>query len=156
MVFKKLLARFTPPRPSGPPQVLRRFAPPEPLLTQDGVTTEDAAWRIAIGQPQTVRLFEVADPGVEECLLTYRARLKSDSVQGRAYLELWCRLPGRGEFFSKGFQQAISGTVDWATYEVPFWLKRGQRPDLLKLNLAVEGTGTLSVTDVEVLSTPLS
>jgi hypothetical protein len=156
MVLKRLLARFTSPTPSGPPQVLRRFAPPEPLLTQGGVTTEDAAWRIAVGQPQTVRLFEVADPGIEECLLTYRARLKTDDLQGRAYLELWCRLPGHGEFFSKGIQQAVSGTVDWATYEVPFWLKRGQRPDLLKLNLAVEGTGTLWVADVEVLSTPLA
>jgi hypothetical protein len=156
MVFKRLLARFTSPGPSGPPQVLRRFATPEPLLSQDGVTIEDAAWRIDVTQPQTVRLFEIADPSAEESLLTYRARLKSDNVQGRAYLELWCRLPGSGEFFSKGLQQAVSGTVDWATYEVPFLLKRGQRPDLLKLNLAVEGTGTIWVTDVEVLSTPLA
>ena len=156
MVLKRLLARFTSPTPSGPPQVLRRFAPPEPLLTQDGMTIEDAAWRIAVGQPQTVRLFEVADPGVEGCLLTYRARLKTNDVQGRVYLELWCRLPGRGDFFSKGFQQAVSGTVDWATYEVPFLLKQGQRPDLLKLNLVVEGTGTLWVTDVEVLFAPLA
>jgi hypothetical protein len=156
MLLKRLLARFTSPTPSGPPQVLRRFAPSEPLLSQDGVTVEAAAWRIAVDQPQTVRLFEVADPGVEGCLLTYRARLKTNDVQGRAYLELWCRLPGRGEFFSKGVQQSVSGTVDWATSEVPFWLKQGQRPDLLKLNLAVEGTGTLWVSDIEVLSTPLA
>jgi hypothetical protein len=155
MLLTKLLARFRQPTPSGPPQLLRRFAPPASLLTLSGTMIEGDAWRIAVDQPQTIRLFELPDPGVEACLLTYRAWLKTEALQGRAYLELWCRLPGQGEFFSKGFQQAVSGTIDWTTVEVPFWLKRGQRPNLLKLNVAVEGTGTLWVKDVEVLQTPL-
>lgn len=155
MVLSKLLSRFRPPTPSGPPRSLRRFAPPAPLLTASGTTVEGDAWRIAVDQRQTVRLFELPDPGVEGCRLTYRAQVKSEGLQGRAYLELWCRLPGQGEFFSKGIQQALSGTIDWASYEVPFLLKAGQRPDLLKLNVAVEGTGTLWVKAIEVLYNPL-
>jgi len=36
-----------------------------------------------------------------------------------------------------------------------FHLKRGQKPDLIKLNLAVEGTGKVRIQDVELLQTPL-
>ncbi|OLE37938.1 MAG: hypothetical protein AUG00_06775 [Candidatus Rokubacteria bacterium 13_1_20CM_2_70_7] len=87
--------------------------------------------------------------------MTYRARIKSANVQGRAYLEMWCRFPGRGEFFSKGIQQTVTGTTDWASSETPFLLKQGQRPDLIKLNLAVEGSGTLWIDGVELLATSL-
>jgi hypothetical protein len=88
--------------------------------------------------------------------LTYRAELKAESLQGRGYLEMWCRLPGRGEFFSKGYQQAVSGTVNWSRYEIPFYLKRDQRPDLIKLNVVVEGQGTVWLRNVELLKTPLA
>ncbi len=93
---------------------------------------------------------------MEQCLLTYRAELKAEGVQGRAFLEMWCRLPGRGEFFSKGFQQAVTGSVDWTRQEIPFLLKRGQRPDLVKLNLVVEGPGTVWARQIELLRTPLA
>jgi len=69
---------------------------------------------------------------------------------------MWCRLPGRGEFFSKGVDQAVEGTTDWVSCEIPFYLKKGQRPDLIKLNLAIEGSGKVWIRDVELLKTPLS
>jgi hypothetical protein len=81
--------------------------------------------------------------------------MKSEDLSGRAFLEMWCRLPGRGEFFSKGLNQAITGSSDWASYEIPFYLKKGQRPDLIKLNLVIEGRGTVSIRDVELLKAPL-
>lgn len=145
------------PRPSGPSRIVRSFRPTaDPTLSRDCITPEQDGWLIDSLRPQTVRLFEVADPPVEQCLLTYRARLKTEGLTGRAYLEMWCRLPGRGEFFSKGIQQAIKGTTDWGSYEIPFHLKKGQSPDLIKLNLAVEGEGRIWVSDVELLKTPLS
>jgi hypothetical protein len=98
----------------------------------------------------------VENPAVEQCLLTYRAELKAEDLQGRGFLEMWCRLPGRGEFFSKGYQQAVSGTVNWSRYEIPFHLKSGQKPDLIKLNVVVEGPGKVWVRDVELLKTPLA
>jgi hypothetical protein len=45
--------------------------------------------------------------------------------------------------------------MDWGSYEVAFRLAQGQRPDLIKLNLAVEGAGTVWIKDVELLQTPL-
>lgn len=31
-------------------------------------------------------------------------------------------MPGRGEFFSRGFAQPLQGTSEWASYEIPFFL----------------------------------
>jgi hypothetical protein len=101
-------------------------------------------------------LFEFTSLELEQCILTYRAKLKAEGLSGRAYLEMWCRVPGRGEFFSKGFRQAITGTIDWASYDIPFFLKKGQRADLVKLNLVIEGKGKVWIKDIELLRTPLS
>jgi len=48
----------------------------------------------------------------------------------------------------------VKGTTGWSSYEVPFRLRKGQRPDLLKLNLAVEGRGKVWIKDIELLKTP--
>ena len=130
-----LRSLFAGPKPAGPPQVLRSFAPDQPTITHTGIRVENGAWQIDA---------------------PYRAELKAQGLQGRGFLEMWCRLPGRGEFFSKGYQQAISGTVEWARYEIPFHLKKGQKPDLIKLNVVVEGPGTVWLRDVALLKTPLA
>ncbi len=128
----------------------RAFSPPQSTITRDGVTADQAGWRIDAKEARTVRLFELPDPGVEDGVLTYRAKIKSEKLQGNAYLEMWCRLPGEGESFSKGLLNDVTGTTDWASYERIFFLKRGQTPDLLKLNVVLEGKGTLWIKDVQV------
>jgi len=151
-----LKSLFAPPAPAGPQVTLTAIKPDEPILAQDGVRAEGDGWRIDIAAPHSVRLFEVPVSGIEQCLLAYRAQVKCENLKGRAFLELWCRIPGSGEFFSKGLQQPVSGTSDWVSCETPFHLKRGQRPDLLKLNLAVEGTGTVWLRNLQILKTPLA
>ncbi len=147
---------FRVPKPSGPPRTIRAFRPSDPTIACGVVAADGDALLVDAREKQTVRLFEVADPGVEACLLAYRARIRSENLTGRAYLETWCRLPGQGEFFSKGFAQSVKGTTDWASYETPFILKKGQRPDLIKLNVVVEGTGRLWMKEIELLQTPLA
>jgi hypothetical protein len=145
-----------PPEPAGPAEVLRAVAPGESTITQDSIRPEEGGWRIDASNTQTLRLFEVElSSGVEPCMLTYRAQLKTEGLRGRAYLEMWCCLPGRGEFFSRGLQQPARGSTGWTRYETPFYLKKGQRPDLVKLNLVVEGPGTVWFRGVELLRTPL-
>ena len=70
-----------------------------------------------------------------------------DRSRGGAHLER--------EFFSKGFHHALTGTNEWASYEIPFYLKRGQQPDLVRLNLALQGSGTVWIRNVQLLKTPL-
>ncbi len=154
-MFEWLKSLFKVPQPAGPPQELKSFTTSDPTITQDLIVPEEDVWCVKCTEKQTIRLFEVPNPGVEQCMLTYRAQLKTDAVEGRAYLEMWCRLPGRGEFFSKGLHNAVKGTNEWTSYEIPFYLKGGQKPDLVRLNLVVEGSGTIWIKDVQLLQTPL-
>ena len=144
-------------RPAAAPQRIRSFAASDTPVTTTGVTPADGGWRIERVAPGTVPLFEIENPGIEYTTLTYRAHLRSEGVQGKAYLEMWVRVPGRGEFFSRGLAQPIQGTQGWASYEIPFFLnEKGVRPDLVKLNVAFEGSGTVWIKDVELLHTPMS
>lgn len=154
-MLSRLRSLFRGPQPAGPPETVRAFGPADTPITHDGVAEDEGGWRVSFSESRSAALFEVTEPGVEQCLLTYRAQLKTEDAQGRVYLEMWCRLPGRGEFFSKGVHQAAKGTTEWASYETPFFLKAGQRPDLVKLNLASEGPATVWVKNVELLKTPL-
>lgn len=146
---------FRPPQPAGPAQTIKKFSPSDVTITKDVLTSNDEGWLVEVTDTQTVRLFELDNPQVENGMLTYRADVKSEGVKGRGYLEMWCRLPDRGEFFSKGFHNALKGTNDWSSYEVPFYLKRGQRPDQIKLNVTLEGGGKLWMKNIELLYTPL-
>lgn len=143
--------------PAGPTERMHAFGPSDRPITQTGVIADADGWRIARDGAGSVRLFEVDNLGVEQVKLTYRARLKAADIKGRAYLEMWVRVPGFGEAFSRGLDQPIQGTTDWATYEIPFFLKKGERADLVKLNVAFEGGGgTIWIKDLELLKTPMA
>jgi hypothetical protein len=50
----------------------------------------------------------------------------------------------------------VSGRVEWAELEIPFYLESGQRADLLHLNLVFEGAGTVRIRDIRVSSADVS
>jgi hypothetical protein len=154
-MLKWLASILKVPKPSGPPQTMRVFRTTDPTIAQTNIEADQDAWLIDAKEPQTFRLFEINNPEAEQCLLTYRAKIKSEELKGRAFLEMWCRFPGQGEYFSKGLDQTVSGTNDWGSHETNFSLKKGQQPDLIKLNVTVEGTGRIWLKDIELLRTPL-
>jgi hypothetical protein len=154
MVLDRIKSLFKQPEPAGPPERVRGYTISDYPLTKD-ITVEEDGWRIDFTEARDVRLFELVQPDFDQCLVTYRARLRTEDALGAVYLEMWCGFPGKGEFFSRGLQQAVRGTTDWSVHETPFLLKRGQRPDLIKLNLVGEGAGTAWIKDVELLRTPL-
>jgi hypothetical protein len=47
------------------------------------------------------------------------------------------------------------GTNNWSTIETPFFLKKGEKPDNVKLNLVVNGKGTAWIDDIVLLKGPL-
>ena len=132
----------------------KTFNPPDKPISGELTLTEDNAWAASCTTTQTFRLFEVPDPGVEHCTVLYRAKLKSEGLVGRAYLEMWCQVPGLGESFSRGLGNTIAGSSDWATCQTPFFLKAGEKPDLIRLNLVVEGRGKVFIKDVELTASP--
>jgi hypothetical protein len=134
----------------------------EGIITRSGVQIDrdvssdgNGSLRVRATGPTVIRLFEVGDLDVENARLIYRARLRTETVDGQVYLEMWCHFPGKGEFFSRGLQTPLTGTTDWTTEETPFFLKQGENPDNVKLNLVINGTGTAWVDDIRLLIGPL-
>lgn len=132
-------------RPRGFPYT---FSSSRETITRDDVESMEGGWKIKAHESRTVRLFEIEPSEFDDGKLFYRAKLKTDGVDGRAYLEMWVRMPGEGEFFSRGLHNTVSGETGWAEYETPFLLEEGQQPDLVRLNLVVEGSGTVWIKDV--------
>jgi hypothetical protein len=124
----------------------------------DYLTVSDNGWSLdsqnAVGRnaTQSVRLFEVHEFQGTPRALFYQADLKSENLNGRAYLEMWCRIPGRGEFFSRGLNDALSGTTDWISSQTPFLLPPDETVELVRLNLVVEGTGRVWIRNVKLLA----
>jgi hypothetical protein len=68
---------------------------------------------------------------------------------------MWCHFPGLGEFFSRNPQSAVTGTTNWTSMETVFFLKKGERPDNVKLNLVIGGKGTVWIDDIRLRRGPL-
>lgn len=135
------------------------------VLTQDGVeldtsVSSDGNGSLKIGYSipgkKTIRLFETGPMSIDNCMLIYSARVKSQLGAGNAYLEMWCDIPGRGEFFARGLEQPITGITEWTNLQTPFRLEEGQMPANVKLNLVIEGIGMVWIDDIKLLSSPLS
>jgi hypothetical protein len=148
------MTQKSPPAPAE--RIVKTFAPSDPTIAKDVSLDADKAWMVDSKQPQVVRLFEAPNPEVENCLVIYSAKLKTENLKGRAYLEMLCRFPRFGEAFSRGLDKVVSGSNDWSSFQIPFFLKKGEKPDLIKLNLVVEGVGKVWIKDVELraVSTP--
>lgn len=127
------------------------------LITKTDVTIDkqissdgNGSLRITAGQPTTVRLYETGDIDIENARLTYQAKIRTEGVEGKVYLEMWCQFTGKGEYFSRDLSTPISGTTDWSTEETPFFLQKGENPDNVKLNLVIDGKGVVWIDDIHI------
>ena len=66
----------------------------DPQISADG----NGSLRITAADPVTVRLYEAGDLDVEDARLIYRAKLRTENVTEKVYLEMWCHFPEAGEF----------------------------------------------------------
>jgi hypothetical protein len=115
-------------------------------ITSDG----NGSLRLTTSQPTTIRLYETGDIDVENATLIYQAKVRTKDIQGKVYLEMWCQFSGKGEFFSRDLSSPLTGTTDWSSEETRFFLKKGENPDNVKINLVVEGVGTVWIDDVHL------
>jgi hypothetical protein len=159
-----LLAALGCSSPPGQVVELKRY----PLDSLEGVITRSGveldrqvssdgrgSLRVVAARPTVVRLFETGGLNVEDARLIYQARVRVQDVTGKVYLEMWCHFPGRGEFFSRGLTSPLTGTTGWVSEETPFFLRPGERPDNVKLNLVIDGQGTAWIDDLRLLKGPL-
>ena len=122
------------------------------LVAVDADVTSDGGGSLLVtaNAPTTVRLFELGDVDVEEANLSCAASVRSEGLDGIAYLELLCSFSELGEYFSRALESPATGDSDWAVQEVAFLLQKGQNPDNIKLNLIIDGTGTVWIDDLSV------
>jgi hypothetical protein len=123
----------------------------DPRISADG----KGSVRVDANGEMTVPLFEITDVSVDNAILVYQASLQSQNLDGRAYLEMWVRIPGKGEFFSRALDRPVTGTMSWMTTATPFFLQAGQKPDLIRLNLVVQGKGKVWIDDVRLMRAEL-
>jgi len=64
---------------------------------------------------------------------------------------MWCHFPGKGEFFSRALQFPLSGSNEWTSQETPFFLKKNENPDNVKIDLVVNGKGTVWIDDIRLI-----
>ena len=128
-IMSSWLARDTPPTGPGPWVTFRR-APAihhgRSTLSGDLVVDGDA-WLIDSDESRGGAAVRSAGPETEQSLLP-TARHEVGAPHRPRYLEMWCRLPGRGEFFSRGVNQPLTGTTEWASFQVPFGSRRASGP----------------------------
>jgi hypothetical protein len=132
------------------------------IITKTGVEIDEdvsadgnGSLRIKAKEPAIISLFRVNDISVDDARLIYQARIQTKGVVGRVYLEMWCHFPGKGEFPSRGIESPLTGTTRWVIKDIPFILKKGEKPDYVRLNIVINGKGTVWVDDVRLLKAPL-
>ncbi|MCK4357541.1 MAG: hypothetical protein KAW92_02120 [Candidatus Cloacimonetes bacterium] len=116
-------------------------------VSSDGI----ASLKISVTRPTRVRLFETGDIDVENACLIYEAKLRTKDFVGQVYLEMLCNFPGKGEFFSRALESSIREDTEWTSQETPFYLKKGENPDNVKLNLVINGKGTVWIDDIRLI-----
>jgi hypothetical protein len=111
--------------------------------------------RISTLWPTTISLGEVSGLDVEHAVLVYKGKVKSENLEGQAFLEMWCYVGG-GQYFSRGLNSFVSGSSNWKTLETPFFLQAGQKAEKVILNVIIKGTGTIWIDDVTLSAEPLN
>lgn len=169
--------RFKIPEPDGSFQLIRSFGIGDKPLTEGCVSVDQDSWRIEAYDDgrerktddlfskrvggRIVKLFEVAEPASQECLIVCRAQIKTVDVKKLAYLFLEFNrqadvLGMKGCNVTLSLHAvSVSGTTDWRPYEIRYHFKKEQYPGLFKINLELQSSGILWIKDVELLEAPV-
>jgi len=123
-------------------------------LDKDVTNDGHGSLRITAEKNTRVSLYQT-EVDLEDAQLIYSAMLRTENIQGKAYLEMWCFFEGKGEFFSRALHAPLMADTDWTEQQTPFFLKEGENPDQVRLNLVIEGKGTIWIDDIRLLKAPL-
>jgi len=127
------------------------------IITQSGIELDksisddgNGSIKIRTSKPLVIQLYSINNLNVDDTQIIYEANVKSEGISGQAYLEMWCVFKDKGEYFSRGFDSVISGNTDWKTIRTVFQLNKGEMPDQIKLNVVVNGVGTIWIDDIHL------
>mgnify|MGYP001094586596 CR=1 FL=1 len=148
---------------AGGGELIRKFSvdSSDRVITKKGVSTDskvsrdgEGSIRIDVTGTRTIQLYQIGGIDIDAAFLIYRAAIRTEDLDGETFLEMLCYFQDKGEFFSRNYDDPLSGTNDWTYKSTPFTLRAGEMPDLIKLNLHVSGTGTVWIDDISLLKRP--
>jgi hypothetical protein len=81
--------------------------------------------------------------------MSYTGKVRCEELKASAYLEMLCQF-GEGESFSRGLDKPVRGTMPWHEAEIPFFLRKGEKPPRVRLGIRMEGPGTVWIDDLRL------
>lgn len=120
-------------------------------ISSDG----NGSLKITANEPVKLSLFEIKNLDVDNANLIYRAKVRTEDLEGDVYLEMWCTVNDKGPFFSRSLVPPAEKNQAWQVEETPFLLEKGQKPGLVALCIEVKGTGIIWIDDIELVKVPI-
>lgn len=108
----------------------------------------DGSYMINTDSSSVIPLLTVSNIDIDNAVILYSAMVKTEKLRDRCYLEMWCFFPGGGRYFSRGLDNALTGNNDWTKMSTPFFLKEGENPDSIHLNIVTQGSGTVYIDNI--------
>ena len=142
------------PRPTGPFESVHRFSSMD-MLPSSPCSLEDDVLRASASGRTEIPLYRLSNVRFRNCWLLLRARVRSENVAVKAYLEMDCAIAGKGTFFSKALQDAVVGTQDWRWHQMPFYLRGKEECHDLYVKMVFEGGGQIFMKEVELFRAPI-
>jgi hypothetical protein len=126
-------------------------------------TNDGAAWRFDVAEPHTIRLVSQRNSVSGNAIVTFRAEMRTEVLDGRAFLELVGRASAdaagnaaAAEKRSRGYHHVMQGSSDWKFVETPLLAPASPPTEAFELNLVVEGTGVVWLRNMELKVRPLN
>jgi hypothetical protein len=108
-------------------QAIKAFSVSDKPIDEN-VVVEGEGWSVDCHQPQTYRLFEVPNPGVETGMVNFSATLISQNLKGRVYVEMIYRMPDGSEHSVKALDSAMTATNVLSSSKARRVFKQGEKP----------------------------
>lgn len=114
-------------------------------------TEGGASIRVRTRWPTVINIGEATRlAAIDGGLLVFRAKLRTQALDGTAYLEMWCHFADGSRYFARGLDSTVSGSTEWTQVRTVFRLEPGQVPSAVTLNLVVNGTGTVWIDEARL------
>lgn len=148
-----LKALLAPPTPVGAPRLLKSFKHNAVPLCPRAVPVAPGEWRLAERPSGFAALFQLKNPAIESCLVTFRAEVCADRPVPDAAVELLCRVPRQRRRVIRSLPHDLRPDEGWHFFEVTLHLERGEQPSLLRLGLVTGAPANLGLRNAMVLVT---
>jgi hypothetical protein len=108
------------------------------------------------GEPRTVTLLDLKDPGVTAFHYAAEGSVRYEKVKAKSYLEMWSWFANGDRYFSRtlgdsGPMQYLEGSSDWRPFALPFFSdKKNGPPVRLVINVVFADGGTIYLTPVKL------